>query len=259
VHLREGGDPITGAKVSVYLDAPDVGLGELLTKYGRRYEPPKEVEGPDPKSGKALMIATVLDALGWPELPRSQPTGVFVDGSDELHDPAGTGDYINTFAKLDHEGTYTWTLRAEGVDTHGNPFDRLISVSTWAGIRVDPKMSVLNIQQVLNHPSGLPAVEVILRPQDAAGRPLGPFWDHAVVFAVKGAVFGHVWAKTAAPVRFDGTYRRVLLLDREGSAQLLVSACGTRIGPVLVQRDKRWSLRRITDREWQEPEPKRKR
>jgi len=47
-----------------------------------------------------------------------------VDGTNELHDDDGTGDYQNAFARFDHEGTYTMQIVAEGNDVAGAPFQR---------------------------------------------------------------------------------------------------------------------------------------
>lgn len=250
VHLRDRGQPIREAKVVAALEAPGVGLGEALTEFGHRYRPPDDVDDRDAPAGKALMISAMLKAFDWEQMPRTRPAAIFVDGSDDLHDPDGNGDYTNLFTDVDHEGSYTWTLRTVGVDNAGNPFDRLLRVSSWAGIRVDADLTELRIREI-DHGSGLTAVEVTALPVDGRGRPLGPWWDHAVVFAVRDAEFAHVHDERPAPVAFDGTYRRVVLFRRDARPGLLLSIAGTRIGPfALHRRDRRWSLRREVRRGW---------
>jgi len=51
VHLRDGGEPVTGATVRVLLEAPTQGLGEALVKYSASYRP-VPFDSPDPPAGR---------------------------------------------------------------------------------------------------------------------------------------------------------------------------------------------------------------
>jgi hypothetical protein len=232
VHLRDGGDPVTGASVRMRLEAPMAGLGEELARYGADYRP-RPLDQPDPPTGKGLMLASLLRDRQVPGLPVGPVNGIFIDGTNDLRDPDGTGDYTNTFARFDHEGTYTWEIIAEGTDGRGEPFQRLLTLSTWAGLRIDPRTSSVTQTPVPQHPSGLTAVVVTVTPRDAQGRHLGPFWDADVLFAVTDGE----WEKAqgggpAVQVAFDGTYRRTVLYRENQVPVVTVTVLGTEIGPI---------------------------
>ena len=209
VRLRDDSEPIRKATVRVVLDAPDVGLGETLCSLGPKFVPKRR--GEDPAAGKGALIEEVMRRNGWKRWPRSQPTGIFVDNTDELHDPDGDGNYTNTFAKVFKEGTYSWELLVDGEDAKGNRFDRRIIISTHAGVKVDPRTTTVQVTGITKHPSGLNAARVIIVPRDVRGERLGPGWDHAVIWTLEDGIFEQAWSKKPPAVFTDGTYQRVIL------------------------------------------------
>jgi len=233
VRLRHDGSPILHAAVRAELDAPDVGLGEALSSLGPDFkaEPRK---GEDAPPLPAAMIEELLRRRQWKTWPRSSPTGLFVDGTDLLHDPDNDGNYTNTFDRIWKEGVYSWKLFVDGVDTKGNPFSRQLAIATVAGIRVDARATRIRQEQVPNHPSKLHAVRVIITPQDVRGERLGPNKDHVVIWALTGGVFEHIHNEEAAPVFTDGTYQRVILHRPGQQPMLRVKANGTLLPKIRV-------------------------
>ncbi len=233
VHLRDGGEPITTARVTVEVVAPTEGLGEALTAFAPRYDP-APLPVPDPPLGKGHMVAALLRSRETTDLPTGVLTGPFVDGSNELRDPDRTGDYRNTFVRFDHEGTYTWRVTVDGVDTSGAPFTRVLTTSAWAGLLVDPGASGVKLTDLgVRQASGLTAVQIDVVPRDANGRPLGPFWDADVVFTLDvGRFEGSEPGEDPPPVLFDGSYRRVALYRAEQQPTVTVIATGTTLDPV---------------------------
>lgn len=225
VRLRHDAAPILKATVRAELDAPAEGRGEALTAVGLQFS--FERHGEDPTTQTGAMIEEVLRVNGWKRWPRRRPTGPFEDGTDELHDLDGDGNYTNTFAKVFKEGTYTWEIFVEGVDTQGNRFDRRLALSTHAAVSVSRRATRVEARAIKNHPSGMLAAEVSIIPQDSRGERLGPGHDDVVIWSLRDGLFEHVVDKQPAPVYTDGSYRRVILYDRKQKPQLRVSASGT--------------------------------
>ncbi|WP_173082718.1 vWA domain-containing protein [Phytohabitans rumicis] len=237
VRLRHDGSPILGATVRAELDAPGESLGEALAGLGPNVSIKDLV---DPKRRdvpplQAAMIEDVMRRRGWKTWPRTRPTGVFVDGTNLLHDPDGDGNYSNTFAQVFDEGVYRWTLFADGQDTQGHPFDRQLAITTVAGIKVDARATRIRQERIHNHPSKLRAVRVTITPKDGRGKLFGPNKDHLVYWALEDGTFEHVHNQVPAPVFTDGTYRRVILFRHHDRPTLRVLANGTLLPKIRVQ------------------------
>ena len=53
---------------------------------------------------------------------------------------------------------------AEGNDAAGAPFQRMLTLSTWAGLRIDAGTTGVAQAEIKSHPSGLTAFRVTVRP-----------------------------------------------------------------------------------------------
>lgn len=210
VRIRHDDRTVLGATVHAELTAPTVGTGEALSGLGPDYVPTKHT-GKDRGSPLGDMIAAIMAKNKWNHWPHDKPTGLFVDNTNELHDFDGDGNYTNTFARVWTEGSYTWNLTATGNDTNGIPFTRLLSISTFASVKVDGRATKVQLVPIPNHPSKLRAVRVIVTPQDVRHQRLGPNNDDRVFWELKDGVFENVFNKQPAPVFPDGTYQRVVL------------------------------------------------
>jgi len=236
VRIRQDDRPIIGARVKAVLDAPAVGLGEQLTALGAAPTDPAQDEHDEPTWMEGR-IGTLLSRKKWHHLPRTKPTGgLFVDGTEELFDPDGNGNYTNTFAKVFKEGTYSWHLSVAGQDVNGNAFTRELNTSTFAGIKVDRKTTTIKVTRLHNDPSGLLAALVVITPQDARGEDLGPGKDDSVIWALREGTFQHVLQNQPAPVQTDGTYRRVILYTNRQSPSLVVEAARVVLPTIDVRR-----------------------
>ena len=223
VRIRQDAAPILGATVTAALDAPAVGLGQELFTLGAK--PITLVkEGPDVPTWLEQRIGALLAEHRWHVLPRLQPTGIFVDGTDQLFDADGDGNYTNTFARVFKEGTYAWRLSVDGQDVTANPFTRALAISTFASVKVDPRATTVGVTRIPNHPSKRDAAQVVITPQDMRGEHLGPGKDHEVIWALKGGTFEYVFNHQPPPVSTDGTYQRVVLFTKNQHPVLLVRA-----------------------------------
>jgi hypothetical protein len=227
VRLRHDAAPILNARVRAELEAPTVGLGTALSGLGPNFQV-KSTGHIDDLTPLGVMIGEVLRRNKWRHLPCEEPPkGLFEDGTDLLHDRDGDGNYTNAFVRVHKEGAFRWTLFAEGVDTKGHRFNRQLSISALAGIQVDAEETDVDLDHVKSHPSGMRAVRVTVKPQDARGELLGPNKDRVVVWALDDGVFEHVWNKEPAPVLTDGAYQRVVLFRPNQRPRLRVKASGT--------------------------------
>lgn len=230
VRIRQDAAPVLGADVTAQLTAPGVGLGEELTAIGDLPDDPL-VTGKgsrDVPTELERRIETLLHHRSWHILPVTTPppTGLFVDGSNKLFDAAGNGNYTNTFARVFKEGTYTWQLSIVGQDVHGNAFTRSLTISTFASVKVDPKVTRIKVTRIHNHPSGLLAARVVITPEDAQGEHLGPGKDNQVFWGLRDGTFEHIFNHQPAPVFLDGTYQRVVLYQIRQRPKLTVKAAG---------------------------------
>lgn len=236
VRIRQDTKPILGAKIRAELTAPAVALGEELSGLG---DIPDEDGDGDDLTWMERRIYALLRKRKWDRLPRTHdnpPTGLFVDGTDELFDPEGDGNYTNTFARVFKEGTYDWKLFIEGLDATGNPFTRVLNISTFAKFKVDPKATTVKATRIHHHPSGRLAAEVTVTPKGAGGERLGPGHDSVVFWSIAEGQFEHVVQNEPAPVFTDGTYRRVVLYKPFDRPILRVKAAGVVLPEIDVRR-----------------------
>ncbi|MGW1209345.1 vWA domain-containing protein [Streptomyces sp. NPDC002499] len=236
VRIRQDDAPVTGATVRAVLDAPAVGLGEQLTALGAV---PTDLAHADEDEPTWLegRIGTLLTHKKWRHLPRHKPTGgLFVDGTDQLFDPDGNGNYTNTFAQVFKEGTYSWRLSVDGHDVNGNAFTRELSTSTFAGVKVDRKATKIKVTRLPNDPSGMLAALVVITPQDARGEDLGPGKDDSVIWSLREGTFQHVLHHQPAPVETDGTYQAAVLFTKRQSPQVVVEAAKVVLPTIDIRR-----------------------
>ncbi|MEV8034815.1 vWA domain-containing protein [Streptomyces sp. NPDC086182] len=238
VRIRRDAAPVLGAVVRAELDAPAVGMGEALSAAALSATPPPAATAPANPGGRDVPPAAeqrLIDLMrhnGWSRWPRHQAPGLFADGTDLLHDKDGTGDYTNTFSRVFKAGTYGWKVFADGQDPEGNGFDRQLTVSTVAGVKVDARTTKVRTERVLHHPSGLRATRITITPQDVRHERLGPGHDDEVVFALKDGMFEQILNHQPAPVFTDGTYQRVILFKANQHPVVSVRAAGTLLKPI---------------------------
>ncbi|SBT43195.1 vWA domain-containing protein [Micromonospora auratinigra] len=233
VEIRKDFAPVRGATVRAVLDAPAEGIGSLLAgldpdDVARQQR--RKGDGKDRPRGRGALIDAVLEKYDWDGLPRCNPDpgGLFVDGTDLLHDVDGDGIYTNTFAKVHVEGVYNWTLFVNGVDDDGNPFSHRLDRSTLAAISVSRKATVIRRETLKIAEPSLTAVKVTITPQDDFKELLGPGFDDTVIWAIssEGGVFAHVRDQQPPPVNTDGTYTRTVVFKRGTKPTLRVSVNG---------------------------------
>ncbi|MEU0431200.1 vWA domain-containing protein [Streptomyces sp. NPDC006290] len=236
VRIRRDAAPVLGAVVRAELDAPAIGLGEALSAAAvSATPPPATAANPGGRDVPPPAEQRVIDLMrhnGWSRWPRHQAPGLFADGTDLLHDKDGTGDYSNTFSRVFKAGTYGWKVFADGQDPQGNTFDRQLTISTVAAVKVDARTTRVKTERILHHPSGLRATRITITPQDVRHERLGPGHDDAVVFALKDGMFEEIFNHQPAPVFTDGTYQRVILFKANQHPVVAVRAAGTLLRPI---------------------------
>ena len=232
VEIRQDFAAVRDATVRAVLDAPAEGAGSLLAALD-----PDDIERQrrrsrdrkDRPSGRAALIDAVLAKYDWDGLPRTNPDrgGLFIDGSNLLHDVNGDGIYTNTFAKVHTEGVYNWTLFVNGTDSDGNPFSHRLDQSTLASISISRRATTVRRETLKNQPPSFTAVKVTITPQDDFKELLGPGFDDTVIWSVsEDGVFEHVQKHEPPPVNTDGTYTRTVVFHRGRRPQLRVSVNG---------------------------------
>jgi hypothetical protein len=229
--VRAGDQPVSGAKIGVELAEPGESLGSFLVQGSKGYEPPRQ-RGGDPLSPKALMLDTILRNRQLGGLPLLEPTGIFVDGTSELHEvadhPDGPGNYENTFGPLTKEGTYTFRFHVEGTLPDGSPYDEVMTISKWSGVKVDPFGSTFVLNLGVTAPAGMQALQAVVTPRDRGGQYLGPFWPNVIEFhSDVGSFQGEVES------RFDGSYAQTLVYPKGTTPVVGVSVQGTPFPPVV--------------------------
>jgi hypothetical protein len=227
VRVRRDFTPILGARIRAELDAPDSGVGEELSVAAdsgqHRGSPPSLEE----------RIGAVMRRHGWTSWPHhEQPKGLFVDGTDELHDFDGDGNYTNTFNRIFAEGPYTWRLFVDGADTDGAFFGRQLTIATAADVKVSARATKVQTVRIPNHPSRLRAVRVIITPQDVRRQRLGPGKDATVIWQLDRGQFEHIHDQQPAPVFTDGTYQRVVLFRNHERPVVRVNVTGVLLRPI---------------------------
>ena len=240
VRLREGDKPITGARVSVALKRPRRSLGDFLARNSAavikvgalaRGDDRQSRIGGD-ASAKWALLAAILQARGETDLGYEEPPGIFADGTNDLHDPEGTGNYSNVYTQTDKEGAISFTFESAGKLGDGSAFSRLISASKWIGVNVDPVLSGVSVLYNQPAPAGFQAVQVTYKPVDRFGNLLGPFRASEITFhTTAGAFDGDVVSE------LDGTYHQTLLYKKEdGTPIVTVETQGKSTVPLPVSR-----------------------
>jgi hypothetical protein len=146
------------------------------------------------------------------------------------------GDYANRYSAVDREGSYTWRFQVAGTLPDGSAFSRVLTVSRWVGIRVDPRASKVGV--AIEPGDGVDVVRVTVYPQDRDGELLGPFRPDDVVFRAASCPFRpagdeEVVDGVAYPVRggtivsqYDGGYRRELLCPSGEPGRVTITVKG---------------------------------
>ncbi len=237
VRIRQDFRPVLGSTIRAELTAPDVGLGEELSATGDVPED-NTIDNKDARPWLERRIEALLRKRNWRHLPSSTlpSSGLFVDGTDQLFDPEGDGNYTNTFARVFKEGTYAWQLFVDGLTVNGNPYTRSLAISTFATVKVSPTATKIKVTRVHNHPSKMLAARIVVTPQDARRERLGPGHDAEVIWSLDDGTFEHVFGKTPAPVFPDGTYQRVVLYRPTQRPVVRVQAAGVLLPKVDVRR-----------------------
>jgi Mg-chelatase subunit ChlD len=249
--LRAGDDPITKATVTVELARPGESLGTFLATNGAGYQP-TQPSPPDPDAPKAQMLKDLLRRHDkGPGLPILTPPSIFEDGSNQLFDDgahhdeaAGDGNYANRYLELDKEGSYTWRFAVAGELPDGSAFTRVITVSKWVGIRVDPGSSPVTTS-VLASPPGLQLTQITVYPKDRNGEFLGPFRPEDVVFKSSSCPFQKLERQTVPEgvvfpqkdggsmvSRYDGGYTRVVECEQGRSSTITIIVQGQQLKPI---------------------------
>jgi len=234
--IRAGARRVKGATVTVELARPGEGLGTFLAQNGINYKP-SPPQGADPNAPKAAMLAALLGRRDMPGLPIINPAAIFADGTNQLFDdgahedgPANDGDYANVFTDTSKEGTYTWRVFARGTLPDGSVFNRLITVSKWVGVNVDPLSSPLTTQFGLaTTVSGVMAGVVTVKPVSRKGELLGPFRGSLIDFKTTAGT----WSEPLQG-HFDGTYSRTLHYRRGEVPEVTVVVQGKPFTPVVL-------------------------
>lgn len=232
IRIRHNSAPILNATVRAELDAPEEGLGSLLAGLDAddiARQQHRSHSSKDRPTGKAALIDALLHKFDWAGLPRCNPAlaGLFLDGTNELHDVGGDGTYTNTFAQVLKEGVYNWTLFVDGVDTNGNSFSHRLDASAIAAVSVSRTATIIRKETLRGHDPSYTAVKVTITPQDDFRGKLGPGFDDTVIWAVRGGgVFEHVLKHANPPVNTDGTYTRTVVFKHGEKPTLYVSVNG---------------------------------
>lgn len=265
--VRKGNQPVKNANITVQLDAPGQGLGTFLAVNGgkrfgsvpisqlgqvattaHRFDGDKlngmsvavgNLGGPsagDTPSLKGLLFRGLLAEQQLADLPLVTPPPLFSDGTSRLFDdgahqdgPADDGDYANVFVRTYAEGTYTFRVRATGTLDDGSPFQRVVTISKWVGIKPAPSTSPVTLEALASPGPGLFAAWVQVQPKDLRGEYLGPFREAEVEFQTSAGYFeGEIIGTT------DGIYRRKLRYKEGEMPVVQVTAAGTPLKPILT-------------------------
>ncbi len=254
--LRAGSEPIHNARVRVELARPGESLGTFLATNSARFvgtmgastavvnsastanSAPNTgaaaasgtVPKPraDPARGKQAMLQGILAQLGMTALPIEMPARIFEDDTNQLFDDgfhhdgdAHNGNYANRYTRTDKEGTYTWRLHITGSLPNGSPFSRVIVVSRWVGVQVDPRFTTLVWTALATAPNGMQAATIRVVPRDRFGNYLGPFRSADVGFSTSGGSFDG--EMVSAP---DGGYVRQLVYPANSRPEVTVTIQG---------------------------------
>ncbi|KAM3090261.1 choice-of-anchor X domain-containing protein [Phormidesmis sp. 146-35] len=233
--IRAGSNPVTDAKVTVELARPGEGLGTFLATNGANYKP-VQPSGADPAHPKLAMLQQLLRQNELNELPILKPPSIFADGSNQLFDDgnhedgsANDGNYANIFKDTSKEGTYTFRFLVEGKLPDGSMFNRLFTISKWAGVKVDSLSSSVVLNFGLDASRGFRAAQIFVTPRDRSGEYLGPFRTSDVAFSTTAGQFqGDI---ISLP---DGRYTQVIVYPQNEVPIVTVQVQGKEFLPTVV-------------------------
>lgn len=228
VRIRHDAGVVPGATVRAVLDAPAASLGELAAGLTEKDLAVSRREHEKHGDGAGDLLQAILDKHGWKELPREEcdGPGLFVDGTDLLHDHDGTGVYTNTFAKVFKAGAYNWRVQTSGADNDGDLFGHQLDQTVLATVGVSPRRTIIRKERVDAHPPEK-AVKVTITPRDLKDQPLGPGFDATVAWQLShDAKFEHVVKGEPAPVLTNGDYTRTILFRAGKHPKLTISVNG---------------------------------
>jgi hypothetical protein len=248
VRLRDGDQPVTGAKVSVALRRPQRSLGDFLARNSgsvlktgggvlttgpltHDLDTHLRFGAPD-ASAKSALLDAILQSRGESDIGYEEPPGIFADGTNDLHDTEGTGNYSNVYTQTNKEGAVSFVFEADGTLADGSGFSRIVSVSKWIGVNVDPLLSDVTVVYNQPAPTGYLAAQVIYTPIDRFGNLLGPFRAAELTFRTTAGVFtGEVVSE------LDGTYHQTLLYRKEDGVPIVtVETQGKSSIPIPIAR-----------------------
>jgi hypothetical protein len=245
VRLRDGDQVISGARVSVTMRRPRRSVGDFLARNsglvlkgdgGISVGPATHGGGrgqmPGDSTAKSALFDAILQARGETDIGWEEPPGIFADGTNDLHELAGTGNYSNVYTQTNKEGAVSFKFYVDGTLADGSAFSRVVIASKWIGVKVDPLVSNFTLVYNVAAPAGYQAVQVSYKPQDRFGNLLGPFREAELNFvATSGTWDGDVVSE------LDGTYHRTLLYKKEdGVPVVTVETQGTSTVPLPVSR-----------------------
>ncbi len=172
VLLREpGGGRVHGATVTIEMEAPQDGTGNLLTK--QKLGPAGSLAG-DALEARANTLIQLEQAKGAPLIATGKSTvPLFDDGDhgDGAMEPDGIfGNPLADLARF--EGNYTFHARA--VYGEGCVASREATWSVYISVGIDSGQTGVKTEVVATLPDGRERVRVTLTPRDRYGNHLGP-------------------------------------------------------------------------------------
>ena len=215
VEIRNDGQPVLGATVRAVLDAPARGIGSLLATLDDddlARQRSRRSGGQDQPRGRAALVDAILQKHDWDELPRTnpEPGGLFVDGTDLLHDVDGNGIYTNTFRKVNAEGVYNWTMLVNGtVVGSNNQFSHRLDRSTLADIGISRRTTVITREITSSSPAHR-AVKVTTTPKDDFENLLGPGTRSARAIPRSISTAATNWSRSTWRTRYTAVVDRTI-------------------------------------------------
>ena len=201
VSLRYADGERVDAKVTVEVDAPDDGSGNILAREGLG---PARVVGGETLDSRASSLVALEEARGGSLIPSQTRTFPLYDDDAHLfHKLEPDGTYMNVLPNLArHEGHYTFRARAEFGE--GCTTSREASWSVYVSVGIDPGKTRVEVTPVGGGGTGPRTVRFTFTPMDAYGNYLGP--GRLGDFTVSGATGSTV----ASPVSDEGNGSYVL-------------------------------------------------
>lgn len=220
VSLRDNGQPILGADVTVEAAVPGEGLGNYLSTVGDNCEPgepripkfnqddsakthvaaginfaagmsaaqPGASQGGDPLTGRNALAAAHFERCHKEGLDRNNLPGVkLVDDGTNGDLVAGDGVYSLSFKNTNLEGSYNLRFFALGETTDGVKFGRMRLASQYVGIEPDSAATQTTVQAGPNI-GGMASQFVFFLPKDALGNYMGPGFNHKFKVSVTGGL-----------------------------------------------------------------------